>query len=100
MVNRIIGIPGEIAEIRFAVSSPFIPGIERSRITKWGFRSTSILRAVSPFSASPHTVQSVFDSIADRTYLRAGRLSSTIRILKGTALPFVQKIGSVFAGDS
>jgi small subunit ribosomal protein S21 len=88
MVNMIINIRGAIEAIHLAASSPFMTGIEKSKITTSGFRALTLSTAIAPFSASAQIVQSVFPSIEERREWRIRGLSSTIRIwMDMTATP-------------
>ncbi len=78
---------GALCRIWRAASRPFITGIEKSKITTSGHCSMALSIATWPFSASPHTCQSVWVSMKVRIRWRMAELSSTIRIFNCTYLP-------------
>jgi len=78
-VSRTTGTVGIVFLNTFAASRPFICGIARSMSTKSGLSSLARLIASTPLEASPHTRNSVRDSMAVRIAVRSLSMSSTTR---------------------
>jgi hypothetical protein len=81
MVNITISVFGAQVAICRAASSPFITGICKSSSTTSGCNSFTFSTATLPFSASPHTSQSLFCSMVERKRRRIRALSSAIIIV-------------------
>jgi hypothetical protein len=88
-VYSTIGVSGRIRRNRGAASSPFITGIDRSKIIALGLTRSASTSALAPFSAC--TQESKPDAAkASQTNFRMNGLSSTTRIV----LPGFARLGA------
>src|ERR1700746_3997064 len=84
-----IGVLGRIWRNRGAASSPFITGMETSKITARGFTRSAATSASAPFSACTQESKPD-DTNALQTIFRMNGLSSTTRMV----LPAFARLGA------
>ena len=89
VVKPTIFVPGSMLRRTDAVSTPFIPGMLRSRITSAGARSLTFSTAATPSAASQQALKGVALSMKWQMASRTAALSSTTRIhgVRGDGIP-------------
>jgi len=93
MVHMSMGTPGAMRDISPAASNPFLTGMAKSMMTRFGCKLTKSSTAAWPFSASPQTRSSGFCSMHKRIALRTDGLSSTRSIFVAMVLSNGHELG-------